>query len=315
MFLYKRKYINHDILFYKICMQGELWAILTLSETEQPISQGQQLLAAHLVQAILRYYQWHIHFSEQENIAAQVVLSGMLRDEPCEADNLHTLMKNLDWEAQASFQVYYVPTNQVDKQIGSVRHLCRRIEFLMHYAVAFEYETDVVVLLNITKLENFMVDWKEQFQSFLRGCALYAGASKIFNHIAQLRDYYEQAKAALRIGLRGKGGRTIHIHPFENVALEYMISNLAGTISPETICDPGLLQLREQDRSKGTMYLKTLDVFFSTGMNATHSAQQLFVNRSTFLERMARIRRLLHTDLEDGDGRLYLMLCLKLLGY
>ena len=71
--------------------------------------------------------------------------------------------------------------------------------------------------------------------------------------------------------------------------------------------------MREQDRKRGSAYLQTLDTYFRTGCNATQAARELYINRSTFLERMARIWKFLNVDQEDYDTRLYLMLCLRLL--
>ena len=47
--------------------------------------------------------------------------------------------------------------------------------------------------------------------------------------------------------------------------------------------------------------------------NISQAARELYINRSTFLERMARIWKFLNVDQEDYDTRLYLMLCLRLL--
>lgn len=312
-FLYIGKYIDHNILFSKISVRKELWAILTLSETNAPITPGQQLLVRHLAKAILDYYRQYVHFFVQGDLVAQSVLSRLI-DGECEAEDVfQNLMKGLDWDPEAEFKVCYIPISEADKRIGSVQYVCHQIELLLQYVVAFEYSTDIVVLINHTKMSAAAAESTAQFDLFLRNSSLKAGLSRPFSGLSQLREYYAQAVAALRFGAKVPGDGVIF--QFEGVVLDYILDILSSRLSPESICDRGLLALRELDRSRGTSYLRTLSVYYDTGMNATHSAKALFINRSTFLERMTRIRKYVDTDIDATPGRLYLMLCLKLLGY
>ena len=48
-------------------------------------------------------------------------------------------------------------------------------------------------------------------------------------------------------------------------------------------------------------------------MSITKTTASLYINRSTFLERIARIKRELGTDLQDPDERLRLEILLKAL--
>ena len=92
-----------------------------------------------------------------------------------------------------------------------------------------------------------------------------------------------------------------------------MIKNISSDIYPETLCPDELLKLRDIDKEKGSQYLQTLYVYFRTGMNASRTAKEMFINRSTLLERLGKIWRLLDIDPEDYESRLYLMICLEIL--
>lgn len=58
---------------------------------------------------------------------------------------------------------------------------------------------------------------------------------------------------------------------------------------------------------------ETLRVYLKHNMSATKTAEALYLNRSTLLERLSRIKSLLDSDLSDPDERLRLQILLKAL--
>ena len=54
----------------------------------------------------------------------------------------------------------------------------------------------------------------------------------------------------------------------------------------------------------GTQYYKTLECYVKCRYNAAHTAKELFIHRSTFLNRLERIKELTKLDLDDFASRL-----------
>ena len=77
----------------------------------------------------------------------------------------------------------------------------------------------------------------------------------------------------------------------------------------------GILKLQESDRTQNTDYMKTLKVYLDNQQNATQTAKELYIHRSTFLYRMERITDLLESDLQDPEEVLYLSLSFRILNY
>ncbi|MCD7736775.1 MAG: helix-turn-helix domain-containing protein, partial [Lachnospiraceae bacterium] len=75
----------------------------------------------------------------------------------------------------------------------------------------------------------------------------------------------------------------------------------------------GLLRLKEQDEKNHTEYMVTLRTWLDQQMNATRTAKELFIHRSTLLYRLDRIREILHTELEDPEEIFYLELSFRLM--
>lgn len=67
------------------------------------------------------------------------------------------------------------------------------------------------------------------------------------------------------------------------------------------------------DRENETSYYKTLLTYACLQYNAVASAKALYIHRSSFINRMERIRELIHLNLEDPEERLYLLLSFRIM--
>jgi DNA-binding PucR family transcriptional regulator len=104
-----------------------------------------------------------------------------------------------------------------------------------------------------------------------------------------------------------------NIYEYQRYALTTMVVNAAGDMPVDMLFSEGLRQLVEHDRQSQTSYLQTLKALLDNNMSVTATARALFVHRSTLLERLARIKRILGEDLDDPDVRLRLQIVLKAL--
>jgi DNA-binding PucR family transcriptional regulator len=92
-----------------------------------------------------------------------------------------------------------------------------------------------------------------------------------------------------------------------------MVIGSLGELPVQMLCPPGLISLIEHDKVSSTSYLETLRCFLENNTNVTRTAAELFVHRSTLLERLTRIRRELDVDLDDPDMQLRLRMILKVM--
>ena len=145
----------------------------------------------------------------------------------------------------------------------------------------------------------------------LREGLMIAGISRTFTGFEDLDIYYKQTEFALEAGK--KIDKYYWYFFFDNYALEYLLQNGTGIFQPEHICCQGVLTLREHDRRKQTDYFNTLKTYFEAGFNMTKAAGLLFIHRSTFINRMERIREITKLDIEDKSTRLYLELSFLIL--
>lgn len=79
------------------------------------------------------------------------------------------------------------------------------------------------------------------------------------------------------------------------------------------LCHEKLPRLKEIDAQQHTEYYRTLRVYLEENLNATQTARELYIHRSTLLYRLERIREILDSDLTDPDELLYLNFSFRLL--
>ena len=84
-----------------------------------------------------------------------------------------------------------------------------------------------------------------------------------------------------------------------------------GEFAVEQLLSAGLHTLIEHDRQSHVSSLQTLKIYLQQQMNLSQTAAQLYIHRTTLLERLKRIKALLGEDLNDPDVRLYLLLVLQ----
>lgn len=88
-----------------------------------------------------------------------------------------------------------------------------------------------------------------------------------------------------------------------------MLRHSCGELEADTFLTPGLRELMQLD---GTVdYWGTLRLYLDNECNASKTAQDLYLHRSSLLPRLDRIRSLV--ELDTPEQRLYLRLCMTLI--
>jgi DNA-binding PucR family transcriptional regulator len=149
----------------------------------------------------------------------------------------------------------------------------------------------------------------DKLEEMAEHISLRAGISFVFKDILDARHYFHQAVHALEMAiLRGQGGSLCH---FREHALPYALKNSVGELSAKFMVPPDLLLLKNNDdKPGGTDYWQTLKVYLDNEMNATQTADDLFIHRTTLRMRLNRIKNVV--DLSTPLSRMYVRYCLYL---
>ncbi|MBS6397940.1 MAG: helix-turn-helix domain-containing protein [Clostridiales bacterium] len=184
-----------------------------------------------------------------------------------------------------------------------MEYLITQIETQFPESLCFEYDGCVVVFLK-GEMDT------EKVQLFLQNMDLIAGISYPFYKILNARYYYREASIALEMGEMMNPDR--RMRHFAEYVLRYMVFGCVGELPLSCLMPPGLTRLYKHDVVSQTSYIETLKVYLDNNMNMAQTARELYVHRSTLVERLKNIETLLGMDLKNADSRLQLSLILKI---
>lgn len=192
-----------------------------------------------------------------------------------------------------------------DKKPLPKDYMLSALDILMKSSVcATIFNSNIIGLL---KLQNDCDDGRDVATSLLKSILermdYVGGISNSFGDIAQLNNAYLEAGFALERLLQKDDRQTIYF--FQDCEFEYMLSRANGDLPLSELYSGELLRLYEYDKTHNVDYLKTLNVYLKTEMNATLSAKMLHIHRSSFLKRLEKITKLLDGYLEDPRKRMY----------
>lgn len=203
-----------------------------------------------------------------------------------------------------------IPSSRTSSKVTSF-YMLRHIETTFPGCCAFEKDAFLVVFIDLVRLECEEQAALHRLENMLKEMELRAGVSCPFQDLLTARSHFRQATLALELGSSVLPEQRCHC--FADYKLSYMCLSSLGEFSAEDMMTAGLAKLVRHDANSQTNYMETLSVYLNNNLNSSKTAQELYIHRSTFQERIQRIESLLDADLSAPGQRLYLMIMLKIL--
>ncbi len=203
------------------------------------------------------------------------------------------------------------PVRAESVPLGFVRNA---LEGTFRNSIVFEYHRNsVVAVVDADALAGEDGSWQEALREglapFTGAMEMKAGISPVFTDLAQVRELFLQADRALDLGMLFAPEEGCYA--FEEYALRSMILSAVGEMDLDLLFPEGLQRLIAHDAASSTSYVETLRTYLDNNLSVAKTASDLYVHRSTLMERLARIRRELGLDLDDADVQLLLRMLLR----
>ena len=196
-----------------------------------------------------------------------------------------------------------------------VGYMCSVVEKTFPNSAAFEQEGAIVCFIEtgalLEKGKSYLQVFREYTAPMFATLNFDIGISDPFRDIYSAQLYYLQACSALENGRIFAPSE--HFYKFQDYALTEMIINALGRFPVEMYFSDGFRKLLEHDAVSSVSYIETLRTYLDKNMSITKTTDCLYINRSTLLERIARIKRELGVDLQNANERLRLQILLKAL--
>lgn len=192
-------------------------------------------------------------------------------------------------------------------------YICGAFEREFSESYAFPKKNTIVCFLNVVPLTDKRRDYyaalNSRMSKFLRETNGIAGISNSFSDPYSACIAYMQAEAAVESEkITNPGTRLFY---FRSYALINMVINSMGNLPAQAYFTERLQALIQHDKTGPISYLDTLRTFLRNSMSYSQTAEELYVHRSTVVDRISRIERELDISLKDPDTRLQLEIILK----
>lgn len=201
-------------------------------------------------------------------------------------------------------------SNQLEQlPLGFVRNA---IEEAFPGGIVFEYHRNsVVAMLDVGESggSGFRAAIEKGLEPFVNAMAMDVGVSSPYNDLLVAKSLFLQANHALDLGLLFDPAKRLYY--FEDYALRELVMSSVQDMRLELLFPEGLRRLIEHDKDSSTSYIETLRVYLENNLSIAKTSSDLFVHRSTLMERLARIKRELGLNLDDPDVQLRLRILLK----
>ncbi len=220
-------------------------------------------------------------------------------------------------EGRQSGQEYICTKTQFSRRLAQlpIGYICSVVEKTFPNSAAFEQDGAIVCFVETAALlekgKSCLQVFQKNVTSMFSTLNFDIGISDPFRDIYSAQLYYLQACSALESGKIFAPEE--HFYLFQDYVLTELIVNAMGRFPVELYYSDGFRRLVEHDKTSNVSYVETLRVYLEKNMSITKTTASLYINRSTFLERIARIKRELGTDLQAPDERLRLEILLKAL--
>jgi len=252
-------------------------------------------------------------FDQPSSVTSRVrsTLRGALKGDAASASNLAAALVADGHSMRTNYAVLRIDRSFTNESETELEYVARRFELSLPHSYCFTEKDRLYMLTDVGESDE---DRRRAFQHSLpvaaRDNLAKIGVSKPFTELTWLVTACGQADIALAQG--SVMNPTYWYYRFGDYALSWLLAQAMDNVSPELIRHSAVTILEKYDASHGTELAKTLSTFMRCRYNATAAAAELFVARSTLLNRLERIVELTHIDLDNPAERLYLAISFEL---
>ena len=288
--------------------KGEVTHRVVALESHKKLSEGDKCILGTLA-SYLEYILLH-EPSFQEKDDLDDVCRTIVTDRTADYLTMSNRLAALGWSSRHEYFCLVLQTAGGDKEHASGT-ICKYLKKQFPHSTSFQVHQEIVCFFNLTKIGQTEEEVEASLIYFIRDSYLKAGYSRTMEGHMNLRRQYLQAKIALDVGSRKKP--YVWIHKLDQMVLTYIMEQTTKTLPATMLCHEGLLELKKLDEVHHSEYMLTLRTYLEQNLNATQTANEMFIHRSTFLYRLEKIKAVLQSSLEDPDEIFYLNLSLRLL--
>lgn len=279
---------------------------LMFSEGEAPLDDTFGFILEYLAQMVSHALSTGIMHNRDKSFPLHQIFISIMTDPGADYVKISQQLSNVGWLSSHMYQCILIQTGLIDQKNLTLNAICNYLENTIPASCATEYKGNAVLFINLDLCTMTVREISDKIEGFIKSSMLNAGYSrKMLGHFNFHRQY-TQASVALQVGKRKNPAESIH--HFNSIALPYILEQATRKLPAYMICHEKLLSLKYKDEAGQSHLYDTLRCFLEHNQNIAHTANALFIHRTTLLYRLDKIRAFLDSDLTDRDEILYLLL-------
>ncbi len=307
------EYIKYNRLLARILYKNKTIGILAVMESKRPFKPSDLELASVLCNAISVEMQKNIFLRSTMGYGYEEFLKDLLDGKMRDRKIVQSRRVNLNLDLKKYIFVLVIDITNMDKSNIFPLYLRKTIEQLIANSNTIEYNGNIVLLVSSSNKKSFLEFGLTELDDYMKQNGLACGISNYFHDLADLKEYYSQAIASLKLGRHFKSNESIF--KYKDFIVYHFIDVCSQHIEIDKIIHPALLNLMEYDEQNNTEYLNTLYTFFECSRSIPLTAKRMNIHRNSMFYRMKKIDDIIETDFTDNSEMLLIELSFKLLEY
>lgn len=310
VFYYDGEMLPHLVLCKNIFRDDQFLFRIIITECSRSFRKTDEIL----LDILSEFYQKSLYLDFPQNSLLSIGLASLLTETiesgTSNRPGIESELRKLAWAYNDTYRIASIHVSQDDILLSTLHYYSYEAAKLFPKACAFPFQDSIIVVINETRIGS-LERYTEKLSFFVRENNFRIGISNFSDDISKIQILYRQAEVALTIGMSEKPMEWIHW--FSRYTLQYIYNMLTSNSELGQLYSPIYYRLERYDKENATSYLETLRVYLDSGMNAVQAAKELFIQRSTMIYRLKRIREISENELEDRNDLLHLYLTFSII--
>lgn len=308
--MFSERQFGYRILYINLWFEESYLGRICVNELGREIVRGDYELLEYLANIVLSALrQGNILLTDISRDLKESLIE-LLDSNKTNETILSNRLEAFGWHMDDSFFCASIILSERDYSTYAINYTCRRLENMFPHYCIFLYKDRILIVFNLRKSKITSDDFFSKLAIFLREGLFKASVSAIGHDFRQFHYYYIQTTAAFKIG--SDKNPMLWLYKFNDYILPYFFEQATSELLPTMLCEPNLLELYQYDKKHQTEYFKTLRVYLENERNIAHTANALYVHRSTLLYRLNKIQSLIKVNLDKPKIRFHLILSYEL---
>ncbi len=290
---------NGDVFDGRVCVP----------EDNRPVREGDYQIAEILTHFIRLAVNRRNTYADSRRYVFRQLLKDIVNGDKVSDKRLEHYMEKWHWGNEDRYICIYTGLDETETFTSSGSYMINQIESTVSDCCSFIYKNGLISIIHLLDDEN-PEDALANVTAFFIDTQHYVGISDVYYGILKSNTAYLQASIAYSMGLQNKPSSWNFW--FKDYAMRHFFMNGTSVFPPILYTEEDVRKLAAYKDAK-VDYYTTLKVYLENNMNLLHTAEKLFIHRTTLFHRLKYIEKIISADLNDSEARFRLLLSFKLM--